>query len=117
MHRSPHSKRNDRGLVTVEFILILPLFMMFLIGLITAGVYFFDRSDVRGQAYNAARSVALTGDLGVYDDDATIDTSCTGTNKDAVVTVDRGDRSFDFFLFTVPAPRLKATGKFPCNPS
>lgn len=117
MYHAPHSKRNDRGLVTVEFIMIVPLFMMFLIGLITAGVYFFNLSDVRGQAYNAARSVALTGGLGDYSANATIIASCTGTNKNAVVTVDRGVASLDFSLFTYSAPPLQATGRYPCTPS
>ena len=59
MHPSPHSKRNDRGLVTVEFVMILPVLIMLFLLTHSMGSYFFARNSAADQARIGARNLAL----------------------------------------------------------
>ncbi len=51
-HRTPH--RDDRGVVAIEFVLILPFLLMIIMGILVLG----DFLSVKGQASNLARDGA-----------------------------------------------------------
>ena len=51
-HRTPH--RDDRGVVAIEFVLILPFLLMLIMGFLVLGNYL----GVKGQASNLARDGA-----------------------------------------------------------
>jgi Flp pilus assembly protein TadG len=59
MNRSPHSKRNDRGLVTIEFVMILPVLVLLLLLILSMGSYFLARNAAADQARIQARNAAL----------------------------------------------------------
>jgi TadE-like protein len=115
----PH-KHDERGLATVEFVLLVPLLAALIFTIATVGAFFYRKSDVTGQAYYAARNVALTGAVGTLPADSapTIDRACPiGPNPgDAIVTVSKPDYNITLVLVKVSRP-LSAQGKYPCNPS
>src|SRR5262245_36616353 len=59
MYPAPHSKRNDRGLVTVEFVMILPVLILLFLVLLSMGSYFLARNAAADQARIDARKAAL----------------------------------------------------------
>lgn len=60
-----NKRRNDRGDSTlVTFIIVFPLFFMFLITIIDTSVYFSNRAIVQQAARDAARTTAIFGGAG-----------------------------------------------------
>jgi Flp pilus assembly protein TadG len=59
MDHAPHFKRDDRGLVTVEFVLILPVLIMLFLLILSMGSYFLARNAAADQARIGARNLAL----------------------------------------------------------
>jgi len=56
--------RNERGAVAVEFALVFPILIVVLIGIIEYGSVFNAQLLVTGAAREAAREMAVTGDVG-----------------------------------------------------
>lgn len=54
--------RDDRGQSTVEFVLVLPLVVVLLLGLLQTGLLLRDQLLVSGAAREAAREAAVTSD-------------------------------------------------------
>jgi Flp pilus assembly protein TadG len=118
MH-SLHRSRDDKGLATIEFVLIVPFLFALVFAVASVGGFFYRKADVTGTAYSAARSLALTGAPGALPAGSSItsQTNCTTGVKDAVVTVTRGTYTFSIPLITLLSKPLTATGKYPCNPT
>lgn len=61
--RGVPGRPSDEGQSTVEFVLILPLVMLLLLGLIQAGIVLRDQLLFSGAAREAAREAAVTADV------------------------------------------------------
>ena len=59
MRRSLHSRRDDRGVVAIEFVLILPIFIALIVCSITLAGLFQTKSQVVGAARDGARALAI----------------------------------------------------------
>lgn len=57
LHRTPH--RDDRGVVTIELIIVLPLLLMLLVGTIVFGNFLSVKTQTAGLARDGARAAAL----------------------------------------------------------
>ena len=121
MSRSPHTsrKRNDRGVVAIEFVLVAPILFMLIFAVAEFGAFFEKKTDVTGQAYNAARSLALTGSVGALPAGNNVASSsgCGGAATNAVVTISQGTYTFSVPFIPLGSQPLVATGRFPCNPT
>jgi len=120
MRSQPHSpKHDDRGLATIEFVLLVPFLSILIFAVASIGGFFYKKTNVTGQAYHAARSVALTGAVGTLPagSTATINTACAPGITNAVVTVSAGTYAFVIPVITLTSSPLTATGKYPCNPA
>jgi Flp pilus assembly protein TadG len=117
--RSHSHKHDDSGLATIEFVLLVPFLATLIFAVASVGGFFYEKTNVTGQAYHAARSVALTGSVGTLpaESTATINAACAPGVKDAVVTVSAGTYDFDIPALTLASRPLTATGKYPCNPA
>jgi Flp pilus assembly protein TadG len=56
MHSAP---RNDRGVVAIELVLVMPVLLMMLFLAVSMGSYFYARSAAADSARSQARSIAL----------------------------------------------------------
>jgi Flp pilus assembly protein TadG len=59
MYPAPRVKRNDRGLVSVEFVMILPVLIMLFLVILSMGSYFLARNAAADKARIQARNLAL----------------------------------------------------------
>jgi Flp pilus assembly protein TadG len=59
MSRSPHSHRDDRGVVALEFIVALPMLVALIVTIITLAGLFQTKSRVVGAARDGARALAI----------------------------------------------------------
>jgi Flp pilus assembly protein TadG len=62
--RNPHStpsKRDDQGVVAIEFVLIFPFLIALIFAIAQFGLYFSKNVDVASAARDAARTLALRG--------------------------------------------------------
>lgn len=63
MVESEHEHVSDRGAVTVEFALILPILLMLLVGIIEFGQAYNTQIALQGAAREGARALALDEDV------------------------------------------------------
>ena len=59
--RNNTHKRDDRGVVAIEFVWIAPVLLAFIIAIAQFGVFFAKKVDVETEARAAARTLALRG--------------------------------------------------------
>src|SRR4051794_4006258 len=59
MSRSPHPRRDDRGIVALEFVLALPMMVALIVAIITLAGLFQTKSRVVGAARDGARALAI----------------------------------------------------------
>jgi hypothetical protein len=59
MRPSPHARRDDRGVVAIEFVLVFPLLAMLLFGIVSCGLFLSAKTQASGLAYSRGRSLAL----------------------------------------------------------
>lgn len=59
--RCTPSKRDDRGVVALEFVLVAPFLFAFILIIAQFGIYFSTTVDVNDAARDAARTLALRG--------------------------------------------------------
>jgi Flp pilus assembly protein TadG len=75
------TERDDQGVVALEFVLVVPFLMVFIMIIASFGVFFSKKVDVTSAARDAARTLALRG-TPTYPD---------GMDESAVVPCDAGD--------------------------
>jgi Flp pilus assembly protein TadG len=59
--QTPHSKRDDHGVVALEFVLVAPFLIALIFAIASFGIFFSNQVDVTGAARDAARTLALRG--------------------------------------------------------
>ena len=62
MMRSPHlhrDRRDDRGVVAIELVLVLPIFLMLIVGTVVLGSFLSQKTQTVGLARDGARAAAL----------------------------------------------------------
>lgn len=59
-HRN-HSKRDDQGVVAIEFVLVAPFLIALIFSIASFGIFFSKKVDVTSAARDAARTLALRG--------------------------------------------------------
>lgn len=86
MKRSPHSDRDDRGVVALEFVLALPFLLMLIMGVVVLGNYLSVKTQTMGEARDGARAAALRQPL--PDGSSIVGAPCaTPTDTSQFVTV------------------------------
>jgi len=79
----PHTGRDDRGVVALEFVFVVPFLIALVFAIAQFGLYFSKKVDVTSTARDAARTLALRG----------TPTYPTGVTASNVVTCAVGDTS------------------------
>jgi hypothetical protein len=59
MIRSAHSRRDDRGVVALEVVLVMPVLLILIIGTVMVGNYWNLKTQASGLARDGARDAAL----------------------------------------------------------
>jgi hypothetical protein len=87
MIHSPRTDRDDRGVVALEFILVLPVLLMLIIGTVVLGNYLSVTTQTVGLARDGARAAALGRPLPA--DTVIVSAPCSvPVNPDQYVTVE-----------------------------
>ena len=63
MNRSLRSQRDDRGVVALEVVLVMPILLMLIIGTVVLGNFLNLKTQTSGLARDGARSAALSRSL------------------------------------------------------
>lgn len=63
MKHSPHSQKDDRGVVALELVLALPVLLMLIIGSVVLGNFLSVKTQTVGLARDGARAAALSQPL------------------------------------------------------
>lgn len=63
MNRSLRSRRDDRGVVALEVVLVMPILLMLIIGTVVLGNFLNLKTQTSGLARDGARSAALSRSL------------------------------------------------------
>jgi Flp pilus assembly protein TadG len=111
MNRFLRSHRDDRGVVALEFVLILPCFLMLIFGIVVMGNLLRQKTQTSGFARDAARNAALRIALPANTSDTTyavVGTACpnpSDTTKFVTVQVTQNVtlRSIPFLPDFLPA--------------
>ena len=108
MSRSLRSQRDDRGVVTLEFVLALPFSLMLIIGAVVLGNFLSVKTQTVGLARDGARAAALQ--KGLPADTAIVGAPCpnpTDPNKFVTVSATKAVppelRSIPFLPILLPA--------------
>jgi Flp pilus assembly protein TadG len=59
MNRSPRSQRDDRGVVAIEVVIVMPILLMLIIGTVVLGNFLNLKTQTSGLARDGARDAAL----------------------------------------------------------
>jgi hypothetical protein len=117
-------RRDDRGVVAIEFVLIAPVLLMLIFAIASFGPWFYKQVQVSNDARNVARSIALGGPNWTppssLPSGATIqsDTTCPAgnTTSDAVVTLTYPDAALVSLPFlNTPPTSISSTGRMRCG--
>lgn len=122
-HRTDRSSDDDRGAITVEFALIVPILMILLVGIINFGAAYNTQIALQGAAREGARALAL-GNSAVDAVNASggvamtvsAQTGCPDGDSDAYASVTTS-RDFTFSIPFVPlgTRTLSATASMRCG--
>jgi Flp pilus assembly protein TadG len=63
MNPSLHSRRDDRGVVAIELVIVMPILLMLIIGTVVLGNFLNLKTQTSGLARDGARSAALSRSL------------------------------------------------------
>ena len=63
MIRSLHTKRDDKGVVALEMVMIIPILVMLIVGVAVLGTALSVQAQTVGLAHQGARAAALGNDL------------------------------------------------------
>lgn len=111
------SKRDDRGVVALEFVLVAPFLIALLFAIASFGIFFSKQVDVTSAARDAARTLALRG----------TPTYPPGMTPSAVTTCAPGDTTSNAsvtltatYTFSIPfislgTKTITATGTMRCG--
>jgi Flp pilus assembly protein TadG len=114
---NPHKKRDDRGAVAIEFVLVAPFLLALVFAIAQFGLYFSKSVDVASTARDAARTLALRG----------TPTYPAGMTSSGVVTCAAGDTTSNSsvtvsssYTFSIPfiplgTKTVTATGTMRCG--
>jgi len=114
---NPHSKRDDRGVVALEFVLVAPFLIALIFAIASFGLYFSKTVDVTSTARDAARTLALrkspTYPAGMTPS-GVVTCAAGDTNSNASVTV---TSSYTFSIPFIPlgSKTITATGTMRCG--
>jgi Flp pilus assembly protein TadG len=122
MTRSPRTQRDDRGVVAIELVIVLPILLMLILGTVFVGNFLAEKSAATGFAHAGARAASLGQDLGdVRVDDNTVLTFDEGPCPTAsgFVTV-RATKPVSLRSLGFGLPNFsehhEPTATFPCGP-
>jgi Flp pilus assembly protein TadG len=112
--------RDNKGVVAVELVIVFPILLTLITAIISVGGYLGRKTDVTGQAYNAARSLALTGSVGTLSGTTvTSSTPCPasgpGTAVVTLVPTSGSTYAIKVFGISTVTKSMSATGRYPCN--
>jgi|SRR5687768_6341446 Flp pilus assembly protein TadG len=111
------SKRDDRGVVALEFVLVAPFLIALIVAIASFGAFFSKKVDVTGASRDAARTLALRG----------TPTYPAGMTPSGVVTCAAGDTTSNAsvtltttYTFSIPlvplgTKTITATGTMRCG--
>jgi len=86
MNRSLRSRNDDRGVVALELVIVLPILLMLIIGTVVLGSFLSQKTQTMGLARDGARAAALR--LSLPPETAIVGAPCANpTNPTAFVTV------------------------------
>jgi Flp pilus assembly protein TadG len=115
-HRTP-SKRDDHGVVAIEFVFVFPFLIILIFAIAQFGIYFSNQVDVTSAARDAARTLALRG-TPTYPAGMTASsiTPCAAgdTTNNASVTLS-SSYTFDIPLIPLGTKTITATGTMRCG--
>lgn len=118
--------KSERGTAAMEFALLLPVFLMLVLGIVYFGIGFNTKINLTAGVREGARKVALGGsgaegkakvrestpDLGLTDPDITV-TTCENNAQNAVV---RAQKDVEYnLLFVHGTWTINATGVMRCE--
>jgi Flp pilus assembly protein TadG len=115
------ARKDERGVVAVELVVVFPILLMLFTAILSVGGYLVSRTDVTGQAYNAARNLALTGSVGAISSNVKVEsqTPCpaSGPGTAIVQVAPMGGDNYSIKVAGIPTvtKSLVITGKYPCN--
>lgn len=78
MKQSLRSRREDRGVVALELVIVLPILLTLIIGTVVLGNFLSVKSQTIGMAHDGARAAALERTLPT--DTVIVGPSCPNTN-------------------------------------
>jgi Flp pilus assembly protein TadG len=116
-HRIDPADRDDRGVVALELVLVLPILLMLIIGTVVLGNFLSVKTQTAGLARDGARAAALSRPLPA--DTVIVGSPCpTPANPNAMVTV-RATRTVSLtsipFLPTVLPGTINETVTMRCG--
>jgi Flp pilus assembly protein TadG len=111
------SKRDDHGVVAIEFVLIFPFLITLIFAIAQLGIFFSRKVDVSSTARDAARTLALRGtpNYGGFTPSGVVTCPAGNTISNASVTL---TSSYTFSIPLLPALGTKsitATGTMRCG--
>jgi Flp pilus assembly protein TadG len=112
-----HSRRDDHGVVALEFVLVAPFLIALLFAIASFGVFFSKKVDVTSAARDAARTLALRG-TPTYPDGMTpsdVTTCAAGdTTSNASVTL-TATYTFSIPFLPLGTKSITAVGTMRCG--
>jgi Flp pilus assembly protein TadG len=118
--RSTPTKRNDDGVVAIEFVLVVPFLLALIMTIAQFGIFFSNKVETESAARDAARTLALGGPAAVVATPAGwtasgITKCATGdTTHDATVTFTR-NYTFSIPFIPLGTKTITATGRMRCG--
>lgn len=119
MSPSLRSQRDDRGVVALEFVIVLPLLLTLIIGTFVLGIFLSEKSQTIGFAHDGARAASLGRPLPVANGTVIeiVGSPCPNAVKTVTVRATRpvSLRSIPFVPVLLKETHDE-TARFPCAP-
>ena len=118
--QSAHGKRDDQGVVAVEFVFIFPFLIALIFTIAQFGIFFSNQVETESTARDAARTLALGGPGAVVTTPAgwtasgVVKCASGDTTNNATVTFSR-TYTFSIPLLPLGTKTITATGKMRCG--
>src|SRR4051812_19768277 len=113
----PHQERDDKGVVALEFVLVAPFLVTFIMIIASFGVFFNLKVDVTSAARDAARTLALRGTPTYpagFTPSGAVTCAAGDTTSNATVTVS-ASYTFDIPFTPLGTKTATATGVMRCG--
>ena len=113
---SPHSKRDDQGVVALEFVFVFPFLIALIFAIAQFGLFFSKKVDVTSTARDAARTLALRGtpNYAGYTASGIVTCPAGNTTSNASVTL-TSSYTFSIPLIPLGTKTMTATGTMRCG--